>query len=295
MSNPEILLYYKYVNIDDPEAIKKWQQEIGRELNLRGRILIAQEGINGTLEGEQEATQEYIRRMKAHPLFDNIHWKVSNGVGDAFPRWAVKVRNEIVSLHLGEEDFTPTETTGNHLSPDDMHDWYESGKEFYVVDMRNDYELDVGEFDGTIFPGLENFRDLPKQLKTIGHLKDKTVLTVCTGGVRCEKASGYLIKKGFTGVHQLDGGIVSYMKKHPGEHFKGSLYTFDSRTVMHFDTREQHTTIGRCRSCQKPSERYGNCAYQWCNRHIILCEGCKDTKVFCRTRCALLNAIKRLL
>lgn len=285
MNDPQILLYYKYVHIENPQEIMKWQRELCTRLGIRGRIIVATEGINGTLEGERAATEEYIAAMDAHPLFGAIHWKKSVGTGNDFPRLSIKVRPEIVSLHLGDEDFNPADFTANHLEPAELQEWYETGKEFYVVDMRNDYELEVGKFDKTVFPGLQNFRDLSKKLDTIADLKDKTVLTVCTGGVRCEKASGYLMKKGFKNVHQLNGGMVNYMKQFPGKHFRGSLYTFDGRITMTYDKPEEHDVIGRCRSCAAPSERYGNCACKGCNLHMIICEDCKDKTVFCDWKC----------
>lgn len=296
-NNYQILLFYKYVHLPQPEEIMKWQKELCQKLNLKCRTIVAHEGINGTLEGVIEATEEYINEMnnfvmndkdgnEVHP-FQNIHWKKSSGTGDAFPRISVKVRNEIVSLHLDEEDFDPNETTGNHLKPEELQEWFDKGEEFYIVDMRNDYELEVGKFEGTIFPGLENFRDLKERVKEIENLKDKKVLTVCTGGIRCEKASGFLIRKGFKDVHQLDGGMVSYMKKFPGKNFKGSLYVFDGRTTMTYDSLEEHEVIGVCHGCKTKTERYGNCADPFCNKHMIVCEGCKSKDLYCNLKCRL--------
>ena len=141
--------------------------------------------------------------------------------------------------------------------------------------MRNVYEHTVGHFAGSILPDMENFRDLPKITKALKHLKNKTVLTVCTGGVRCEKASGYLISQGFEDVYQLDGGIVSYMEKYPNEDFEGKLYVFDNRVAMGFYTDDaNHKVIGRCEVCDKQSEHFVNCDRAWCGRHFIMCEDC---------------------
>ncbi len=254
---------------------------------MRGRMIVAKEGINGTFEGTTENTEKYMEIMKADPRFADIHWKKSPGTGDAFPRLSVKVRNEIVSLHLHENDFDPNEVTGVHLKPDELKQWYDEGREFYIVDMRNDYELKVGKFEGTIFPGLQNFRDLRERVVELENLKDKTVLTVCTGGVRCEKASGFLKKQGFNDVYQLDGGIVSYMEKYPGKDFKGSLYVFDNRITMHFNTPENLTIIGNCEKCNVPSERYVNCANLMCHRHFLVCRDCAphNESAFCDTSC----------
>ncbi len=282
-----IILFYKYVQIDDPEGLKKAQIELLKALGMHGRMIIAKEGINGTFEGTSENVARYMEEMKKDPRFADIHWKVSTGTGDAFPRLSVKVRPEIVSLHLHENDINPNEITGTHLKPEELRTWYDEGREFYIVDMRNDYELKVGKFEGTIFPGLENFRDLRERVAEIENLKDKTVLTVCTGGVRCEKASGFLKTQGFKDVYQLDGGIVSYMEKFPGKDFKGSLYVFDNRITMHFDKPESHTIIAACEVCGQSSERYVNCKNLMCHRHYIVCEKCSPEieSTYCNSEC----------
>jgi UPF0176 protein len=124
-------------------------------------------------------------------------------------------------------------------------------------------------------------------------LKDKTVLTVCTGGVRCEKASGYLKREGFKDVYQLDGGIVSYMEKYPGEHFEGSLYVFDNRITMHFNDKEKHNVIGICERCGEKSERYVNCANLACHKHFICCEACasENGSSVCSNECQLASVV----
>src|SRR5690606_14861554 len=157
------------------------------------------------------------------------------GTGEAFPKLSVKLRKEIVSGHLEDEDVKPWEMTGKYVSADLLHQWIEEGEDFTIVDMRNNYEYKVGHFENSINPEMDNFRDLKKVLKKIEPFKNKKVVTVCTGGVRCEKASGYLIKKGFEDVYQLENGIVTYMEKYPNKAFKGKLYVFDKRVVMDFD------------------------------------------------------------
>src|SRR3989338_714586 len=177
----QIILFYKYVHIADPEAVAERQREICEKLGLKGRCIIAAEGINATYEGTQESIKEYIKELEKDERFKNIHFKLSTGTGNAFPKLSVKVRKEIVSLHLGTCDINPNEITGIHLKPEELHEWLESKKEFYIVDMRNAYEHKVGHFENSILPPIENFRDLPKVSETIAHLKNKTVLTVCTG------------------------------------------------------------------------------------------------------------------
>lgn len=292
----QILLYYKYVPIDNPVRLMKEQRRLCEKLGLTGRIIVAKEGINGTVEGTIENTEKYISEMVKDPRFADIHWKKSEGIGDAFKKLQVKVRDEIVSTHLEEKDIDPRVTTGKYLTPEELHEWIygehecegfdhdnppspklRRGEEFYIIDMRNDFEYAVGRFENSIFPGMEFFRDLPGMLPNIAHLKNKKVLTVCTGGVRCEKASGFLLTQGFTDVYQLKGGIVSYMEKYPNLDFKGKLYVFDKRMIMGFNTdAPDHEIVGRCAICTEVSERLINCINDMCSRHFILCENCAD-------------------
>ncbi|MDP2789077.1 MAG: rhodanese-related sulfurtransferase [bacterium] len=287
----EILLFYKYIHIDNPEEVKIWHDKVCARLNLKGRCIIASEGINATFEGTKENIKKYIRELEKDTRFSGIHFKLSTGTGDAFPKLSIKVRKEIVSLHLGTCDIDPNQITGIHLKPEELHEWKKSGREFYIVDMRNAYEHKVGHFENSILPPIENFRDLPKVVEQIAHLKNKTVLTVCTGGVRCEKASGFLITQGFTDVYQLDGGIVSYMEKYSNEDFKGKLYVFDGRVTMGFYTDDvKHKIVGKCDACQEQSENYVNCANPVCHRHFINCENClakTEGKAFCPGGCVL--------
>lgn len=267
------------------------QRALCERLELTGRIIVASEGINGTVEGTKENTEKYIDEMVKDQRWQDMHWKKSVGTGSAFPKLSVKARKEIVSLNLGVCDIDPNEVTGIHLKPEELHEWIKNKKEFYIVDMRNAYEHKVGHFEGSILPPIENFRDLPKVVEQIKHLKNKTVLTVCTGGVRCEKASGFLITQGFTDVYQLDGGIVSYMEKYPNEDFKGKLYVFDNRILMGFYTDDpKHEVIGKCDTCGELSENYVNCDNPVCHRHFVNCENClakNDGKSLCPGGCVL--------
>lgn len=287
-----IALYYKYVHIKDPQALATSQRLLCERLGLTGRIIIAEEGINGTCEGLNDAVKEYCNELKKDPRFADVHFKLSEGTGAAFGRLSIKVRSEIVSTHLGEDNVDPRKETGTYLRPDELKKWYENGEDFVVVDMRNDFEFASGHFENSVPSGMKYFRDLAKVPENISTLKVKKVLTVCTGGVRCEKASAYLLKKGFKDVYQLDGGIVSYMEKYPNQEFKGSLYVFDNRMVMDFDKKAleigekpQHEIVGRCVVCATPSERYVNCENDDCHIHYILCATCGANGSFCTEEC----------
>lgn len=285
----KILLYYKYTEIKDPIAVMNWQRGLCQALDLKGRILIASEGINGTVEGTEANTNKYMEIMNAEKKFRNINYKISDGTGSAFPRLVVKVRSEIVSASLGEKDINPNKLTGKYLTAEQLHEWIKSGKEFYIADMRNDYEHKVGHFENSVLPGLANFRDLPKVLPELKTYKDKTLVTVCTGGVRCEKASGFLVQEGFNDVYQLKDGIVTYMQKYPNEDFLGQLYVFDGRVTMGFNLDDpKRVVVGRCEKCNQPSENYVNCTNNKCHKHFIECKDCiakNGNQPFCSEEC----------
>ena len=289
-----IILFYKYIHIENPEELRKSQLGLSLRFNLKGRVIVAEEGINATLEGTAENIDEYLKQFLVDKRFAYTDIKKSVGTGNAFPKLKVKVRPEIVSLHL-EDDIDPNQITGKHLKPEELKKWYEDGRELYVIDMRNDYEFNVGRFKNSRLIPVQNFRDLPAMLRKamqtgipkvssgIWDLQDKTVLAVCTGGVRCEKASGLLIREGFKDVYQLDGGIVRYMEKFPAQEFQGSLYVFDNRITMDFDSKEKHVVVGKCDKCAASSERYVNCKNPKCNKHFICCEDCsEEEKPFCK-------------
>lgn len=282
----EIILYYKYIALNDAKDLVEAQRELCERLGLVGRILIADEGINGTLEGKKEAIDEYVQALTSDARFADINIKRSEGTGVAFPKLKVKYRTEIVSGHLEDEDVKPWETTGKHLSADELQSWIDNGEEFTIVDMRNDYEYKIGHFENSINPGMANFRDLKRIVEDLEPLQTKKVLTVCTGGVRCEKASGYLIKKGFKDVYQLENGIVTYMEKYPNQAFKGKLYIFDNRVAMDFDSPENHTVVGKCDLCEDPTENFVNCKNKLCNKHFLICDSCNDEQgLFCSEEC----------
>ena len=285
--NFQVLLYYKYVTINDPESAREEQRSLCESLNLKGRIIIAKEGINGTIEGRTRDTEKYIKAMAQSVFFKNISYKKSIGTGDAFPRLSVRVRPEIVTS--GISTLNPNRLTGKYISAEELHAWFSEKKEFYIVDMRNDYEYASGYFENFISSGLKNFFDLAKVLPKLAHLKDKTVVTVCTGGIRCEKASGFLVANGFNDVYQLRDGIQSYMEKYPNQHFKGKLYVFDKRLTIGFNTESpKHEIVGKCNFCNKSSEKYVNCEYDDCHRHYICCMDCLDTETgfaFCDELC----------
>lgn len=301
-SSHEIIIYYKYTPIPNPEAVALWMRSLCEELGIKGRILVAHEGINGTAEGTPAAIKEYEIRMHEQgpwdlnspqgnreqgPVadFSDIWFKHSPGTGVAFKSLKIKVRPEIVTLGLGEKDVDPTQATGTHIEPHTLKSWILSGEEFEIVDMRNDYEFKVGHFKNSINPNLENFRDLPQAIPRLEPLKKKKVLAVCTYGVRCEKASAYLKQQGFEDVYQLNGGIGSYMKAYPGEDFQGSLYVFDERELE--QQASVYEIVGVCEACGEKNENFSNCRFESCHKKMIVCQPCLQNSqgISCSEEC----------
>ncbi|MBP6925580.1 MAG: rhodanese-related sulfurtransferase [Candidatus Pacebacteria bacterium] len=297
-SQHTIILFYKYTHLDNPQEFLDVEKERCKRLGMTGRTIIAAEGINGTYEGTTENIEQYIKEFTADPRFADVSFKKSPGNGKAFPRLSIKLRPELVTLRLEDYDFNPADFTAEHLSPEQLDAWYANKEDFVIIDMRNDYEHAVGHFENSILPPLKRFRDLPKLLPKLEHLKDKKVLTVCTGGVRCEKASGYLLKNGFKEVYQLDGGMVTYMEKYPTKNYRGAMYVFDNRVVMDYDGG-QHEIIGVCTGCRAKTENFLDCGYHTCGNQVLRCLDCIDhgnitCSLVCQMKMQLRNLKKNL-
>lgn len=267
-----VIIFYKFISIDDPEWLQKEQLALGRFLGLTGRMIIAEEGINATLEGPKEAIEEYKSSLKRDGRFTDIVFKESVGNGQAFPKLVIKVRPEIVTLGAGQFDIK--NETAPVLPSEVLEDWYQQGEDFVVLDLRNDYEIDCGYFEKTVNPGLQNFRDLPQKLPELDHLKDKKVVAVCTAGIRCEKATCLLKKNGFNNIYQLEDGIHTYMKAYPNRHFKGTLFVFDNRITTPVVDENGREVVGRCFYCEKPTEKYANDDSVRPSKKVLCCEEC---------------------
>lgn len=287
-----ILLYYKYVEIKYPAAIQLWQKELCKSLGLTGRILLAHEGINGTVGGTKEATDAYIAAMNQHELFGGIDFKTAPGGSHAFPKMKVLLRNEIVNLGVDPSVLT-VKDTGQHLSPDEIHALLSNPPaDLIILDTRNNYESAIGTFEGSITPDIRYFRQLPKFIdENLDQFKDKTVFMHCTGGVRCERATAYLnVKKVAKAVLQLEGGIHRYIEKYPQGFFRGKNYVFDQRISV----KANDDILGSCLHCKTPSDEYFNCLNALCNKHFISCNKCVDAFAkTCSASCQTLVATKK--
>ncbi|MFB5678333.1 rhodanese-related sulfurtransferase [Paenibacillus terreus] len=273
-----ILLYYKYVTIPEYESFAKEHLEYCKELGVKGRILVAEEGINGTLSGTIEQTDAYMRYMNDHPLFSDMVFKIDEADGHAFKKIFVRPKKELVTLRY-DTPLDPNVIGGKRLSPKEFYEQMQN-EDVIILDGRNDYEYDLGHFRNAIRPDVESFREFPEWIRThMQDVKDKPILTYCTGGIRCEKLTGVLINEGFSNVAQLDGGIATYGKDSEvqGRLFDGKMYVFDERISVRVNQTDEDITVGQCHHCGSPTDRYINCADDTCHAQHLCCDECLET------------------
>jgi UPF0176 protein len=264
-----VLLYYLYTPIADPEAYREEHHRFCLEHSLLGRVIVAAEGLNGTVSGLATDCEAYMAWLRADARFAAVQFKVESTNAHVFQKLHVRVKNEIVNSDLGVD---PRSRTGIHLEPAGFKA-LKNDPDVVLVDMRSAYEHQLGKFRGAITFPMDNLRDLPEHIHEIEHLKDKKIITYCTGGIKCEKASAYLLERGFQNVYQLHGGIIRYGLEEGGEDFDGVCYVFDNRVTTEVN-RVNPTVISHCHACGSETTRMVNCANPDCNEHLPLCETC---------------------
>jgi UPF0176 protein len=275
----KVILYYAFTPLEDPEAIRLWQQGLAESLGLLGRVIIAPHGINGTLGGSLPSLKKYVSATKKYPGFKKIDFKWSDGTGNEFPRLSVKTKTELVAFGSPQEivvDKNGVVNGGKHIKPYEVNKLVESrGEDVVFFDGRNAFEAKIGRFKNAVVPDVSTSRDFVEEIESgkYDHLKDKPVVTYCTGGIRCEILSSVMVKRGFKEVYQIEGGIVRYGKKYGDEgHWEGSLYTFDSRMAVNFSDKTK--VIGECEKCGSATKDFRNCSTASCHSLILLCDSC---------------------
>jgi UPF0176 protein len=269
MENYQVLLYYCYVPIENVIEYRDEHHLFCLENDLLGRVIVAPEGLNGTISGSVANCEKYMNWLNTDSRFSKIDFKVESVPQHTFKKLYVRVKKEIVHSELG---VNPLVRTGKHLEPSELKSML-NDPNVVLVDMRSNYEHSVGRFKNAVTFDMENLRDLPDHIKEIEHLKDKKVVTYCTGGIKCEKASAYLIERGFSNVYQLHGGIIKYGIEANGEDFEGKCYVFDNRLVTDVNSVNP-SVISECHICEESSDRMINCANPECNDHLSICEDC---------------------
>lgn len=285
-----MILYYKFTPVIDPEMTMYWQRELCERHGLKGRIIISKHGINGTLGGPLEGLKAYVKAMNLTAQFKAITYKWSDGGAQDFPRLSVKVRSELVAFGAPDEiivDKNGVVGGGKHLKPAEVNKLVaERGEDVVFFDGRNAYEAQIGRFKNAIIPDVRTSHDFIRDIEDPKYdsIKDKAVVTYCTGGIRCEALSALMKNRGFKEVYQIDGGIVKYGEAYGDEGlWDGALYVFDKRMVTRFSDKSQD--IGTCVHCGNKTSNFENCALKSCNDLILICETCKTTNTTCSKTC----------
>lgn len=267
-----VLAYYHIGLIDDPQAEMERHKKFLNPLDFRGRIYISSQGINGQSSLLSEDAEKYIAWMRDDPRFAKIDFKIHLSDKHVFPKQTIKVRKQLVAIDC-EVDFSKT---GDHISPEEWQKKLEQrNSDTLVLDVRNDYEWEVGHFVGAELPKLKTFREFPKYAKELKEQRDPkktSVMMCCTGGIRCEYFSAVLKQEGFEDVVQLNGGIIGYGLEKGSDSWEGKLFVFDDRLVVPLDS--QATSIATCALCSCTCDVYYNCANMDCNELFICCVAC---------------------
>ncbi len=276
------LSFYRYVRIDEPENLRDQLFLEWSELGVFGRIYLAKEGINAQLSVPERNFEKFRADLYADNRFADVPFKIAvEDDGKSFYKLAIKVRTKIVADGLPDEEIDFS-NVGKHLNAEEFNEEMEKGA--VVVDMRNQYESEIGRFENAICPDADTFREeLPMVLDLLADKKDKKVLLYCTGGVRCEKASAFLRHHGFEDVNQLYGGVIEYARevKRKGleSKFKGKNFVFDERKAE----RITEDVLSNCHQCGEPADTHTNCANDACHLLFIQCGACAEKFSGCCT------------
>lgn len=262
--------FYKYVNIKNPEKFQKEHQEFCNQLCVKGKVLVAEEGINGTVSGTKEQIDSYERELKGNVLFADMTFKRTITEEHPFKKTIVRLRKEIVTSGLNVD----MKNVGERITPKELKEMYDKKGDFIILDARNDYESKIGKFHNAITPELEAFRDFKKVARQLTKYKKKKIVMYCTGGIRCEKASAYMKEKGYEKVYHLKDGILNYIEQYPDTYFEGRCFVFDNR--LSITSGEKTKDIAVCNKCHVPCGRYINCANIKCDKMFICCEECDN-------------------
>lgn len=245
-----VIAFYKFVELPDYQVIRTPMYEACRENGVRGTILLASEGINGMLAGPREGIDAVLKYLHADPRLADLEHKESFSEELPFKRLRVRLKREIITM--GDNSIDPLEAVGEYVAPKDWNALI-SDPEVLLLDTRNDYEVNLGTFEGALDPSTESFRQFSGYVEE--HLdpkKHKKVALFCTGGIRCEKATSYMLREGFEEVYHLRGGILKYLEEVPAEEsmWNGECYVFDDRVSL--DHRLEPGTYKACHGCGKP-------------------------------------------
>lgn len=229
-----VVSFYKFVKIPKPVELQLELKELTQTLAMKGTIILASEGVNGMVSGTCENIQKFKEHLWANSLFAELEFKDSFYNKESFRRMLVKIKKYIITMR---KEVDPLEDTGEYLSAEEFKKWQDEQKDMLIVDTRNDYEYQMGTFKNAIDPDIKSFDEFPEWVEQeLAEQKEKTIVTFCTGGIRCEKATAYMKKIGFKNVYQLEGGIIKYLEKTMDQkeknHWVGECIVFDKRKAI---------------------------------------------------------------
>lgn len=262
------LATYRFVSLTDVPGWRERIYERAEAESMRGTVLVSSEGINIFVAGQEESARRWFAWLTDQPPFQGMTAKESWSDEIPFNRLLVRRKREIISM--GVREIVPEQRTSPKISPDELRRWLDSGKKLTLLDVRNDYEVEVGTFVGATAIGVDHFRKFPAAIERLpAGLKDQPIVMFCTGGIRCEKAGPMMEQRGFREVYQLDGGILAYLERHGSAHYSGDCFVFDKRVAL--DGNLQPSGLALCFVCQailtpqdQQSSRYRpgyNCPY----------------------------------
>lgn len=250
MTNITICALYKFCHMTNINDLKVKLRHICEQANISGTLLLAEEGINGTISGSSNGIRHVINFLHTQQNLNPIEYKLSYAKTTPFHRLKVKIKSEICTMN--EPDVKPSLKTGTYVNPEEWNELI-AQEDVMLIDTRNDYESDVGTFENAITPNTTNFRDFSEwSKKNLDPKKHKKVAMFCTGGIRCEKSTAHLLNEGFENVYHLKGGILNYFEKikHNNSKFNGECFVFDNRVTVNHQLEPGSYDI--CHACRHP-------------------------------------------
>lgn len=272
MSQIVVCAMYKFVRLENYQELRQPLQKTMEDNGVKGTLLLALEGINGTVAGSREGIDALLTWLKSHEPLADISYKESFDDEMPFYRTKVKLKKEIVTM--GVEGIDPLQVVGSYVKPKDWNALI-SDPEVVLVDTRNDYEIDIGTFEGAVNPNTETFREFPEYVaKNLDPNKHKKVAMFCTGGIRCEKSTAYMKEQGFEEVYHLEGGILKYLEEVPKEDtmWQGECFVFDNRVAVNHDLEKG--SYDQCHACRFPITEEDKASDKY--QQGISCPNCFD-------------------
>jgi UPF0176 protein len=238
---------YKFVRIEDIALLRPSLKKHAVDMELKGTILLAPEGINLFLAGQEDGLRQFLARLEQDQRFSGIECKFSWSEEQPFNRMLVKEKREIITMR--RPDVVPSDKPAPRLAPEDLKQWLDEGREVLLLDTRNQFEVGLGTFRGAADLKITSFSQFPEATAALlEQWQDKPIVSFCTGGIRCEKAAPLLLQQGFRQVWQLDGGILKYFERCGGAHYEGECFVFDKRVALGPDLEPSGTA--QCYACQ---------------------------------------------